>query len=209
MQGYVQQSVNNVNQGVQYSQQQMSGQMNTFSGQNNQGTFINTSGNFINSITNNKKMLYGIIGGIVALIVIVVLFINFGDGGYNAIKGYMSGMKSFDAKKVAKYTHKGIIEMVYDDFDDYVDALEDQFETYEDNGYKVLSYEIDKDYDEYDEDEVEEFAEGMSYYDIDEDSVKKVRKYSVKVKTKSDGKTDISRVKIVVYKVDGKWYISD
>lgn len=143
----------------------------------------------------------------VAVVVIIVLFINFGDGGYNAIKCYMSRMKNFDAKKVAKYTPEEMIETIYDDVDDYIDALEDQFELYEDKDYKVLSYEIDKDYEKYDDDEIEDFAEKLKYYDIDEDSITEVREYSVKVKTEADGEKDTTRDEIVVYKADGKWYV--
>lgn len=143
---------------------------------------------------------------ITVVVVVVVLLLLFGKmlmPGYSVVNSYMNGMKKYNAEKIVKLYH----EDMYEDEDDEIDELEDRFDGYEDDDYKITGFKI-RECEKHSEDEVEELAETLeSYYDIDEKDVTAARTYYVKYTYDEDGDKGLSYRSVTVVKIDGKWYL--
>lgn len=182
----------------------------------NANTLVNNAkdgvNNFVGKLKSGDKqsLIIAIAAGVVALLflIIVAFFaINLLDPAKGVVNKYMTGMKKFDAEKIAKLYPEELIEKRYDDLDELVDSLEETFEEFEDDDYSVTSYKI-REYEKLSEDELEELAETLeSSYDIDEDDLKEARKYFVFVKTDEDGEKNFAYRTVTVIKVKNKWYL--
>jgi len=161
----------------------------------------------IEKLKTNKPMMIGAIAGVAVVAVLVIaLGASLLNPSKSVVSKYMSGMKSFNAEKIAKLYDDALIEAQYDgDRDDLVDSLEDQFEEYEDEDYKITGYKI-RECENYSEDELEDLAEDLEeYYDIDEKDVKAAKKYFVRVNVDEDGEKNIRYNSVTVIKIKNKW----
>lgn len=158
------------------------------------------------NIKTDKRLIAGTVG-VVAVVVLLILLL-FVNPSKSVVKKYAEAMLDYDAKEIVSITHEDMIDYFEDLTDkDYKDMLKDSFDLLKDSGYKYKEYEIDSDYKKYDKDDVEDIAEEWDdSYGIDEKSVKAVRRYTVKFKVSKDGKRDTKKMKILVAKIDGKWY---
>lgn len=158
------------------------------------------------NIKTDKRLIGGTVG-VVAVVVLLILLL-FVNPSKSVVKKYAEAMLDYDAKEIVSITHEDMIDYFEDlTGKDYKDMLKDNFELLKDSGYKYKEYEIDNDYKKYDKDDVEDIAEEWDdNYGIDEKSVKAVRRYTVKFKVSKDGKRDTKKMKILVTKIDGKWY---
>lgn len=158
------------------------------------------------NIKTDKRLIGGTVG-VVAVVVLLILLL-FVNPSKSVVKKYAEAMLDYDAKEIVSITHEDMIDYFEDlTGKDYKDMLKDNFELLKDSGYKYKEYEIDNDYKKYDKDDVEDIAEEWDdNYGIDEKSVKAVRRYTVKFKVSKDGKRDTKKMKILVAKIDGKWY---
>ncbi len=158
------------------------------------------------NIKTDKRLIGGTVG-VVAVVVLLILLLCV-NPSKSVVKKYAEAMLDYDAKEIVSITHEDMIDYFEDLTDkDYKDMLKDSFEMLKDAGYKYKEYEIDNDYKKYDKDDVEDIAEEWDDdYGIDEKSVKAVRRYTVKFKVSMDGKRETKKVKILVAKIDGKWY---
>ena len=182
----------------------------------NANTLVNNAkdgvNNFVGKLKSGDKqsLIIAIAAGVVALLFLIIvafLAINLLDPAKGVVNKYMTGMKKFDAEKIARLYPEELIEKRYDDLDELVDSLEETFEEFEDDDYSVTSYKI-REYEKLSEDELEELAETLeSSYDIDEDDLKEARKYFVFVKTDEDGEKNLSYRTVTVIKVKNKWYL--
>ena len=168
--------------------------------------------NFVGKLKSGdkKSLIIAIVAGVVVLLFLIIvafLAINLLDPAKGVVNKYMTGMKKFDAEKIARLYPEELIEKRYDDLDELVDSLEETFEEFEDDDYSVTSYKI-REYEKLSEDELEELAETLeSSYDIDEDDLKEARKYFVFVKTDEDGEKNLAYRTVTVIKVKNKWYL--
>lgn len=175
------------------------------------GNLANNAKAGVNTYVEKMKNDKGVLVVTIVVAVLVVLVLVFGvskllNPSYNVVNKYMSGMKNYNAEKVAKLYHEDLIEAKYDgEVDDLIDALEDQFEEFEDEDYKITGYKI-RECEKYSEDELEDLASDLEeYYDIDEDDVKAARKYFVRYNTDEDGEKNINYRSVVVVKIGNKW----
>lgn len=163
--------------------------------------------NLIGKVKGDKKnMVIAIVAVVVVALVLVMGGANFLSPSASIVNKYMSGMKSGNAKKIAKLYHKDIIENRYDgDIDDLIDELEEEFEEQEDEDYKILSYKV-RECEKFSEDELEDLAETFeTLFDIDEDDIKAARKYFVRVTVDNDGEKNIGYQSVTVVKIGNKW----
>ena len=163
--------------------------------------------NYVEKMKNDKGVM--VVTIVVAVLVVLVLVFGLSkllNPSYNVVNKYMSGMKNANAEKVAKLYHEDLIEAKYDgEIDDLIDSIEEQFEEFEDEDYKITGYKI-RECEKYSEDELEELAEDLQeYYDIDEDEVKAARKYYVRYNTDEDGEKNLNYRSVVVVKIGNKW----
>lgn len=182
----------------------------------NANTLVNNAkdgvNNFVGKLKSGDKqsLIIAIAAGVVALLFLIIvafLAINLLDPAKGVVNKYMTGMKKFDAEKIARLYPEELIEKRYDDLDELVDSLEETFEEFEDDDYSVTSYKI-REYEKLSEDELEDLAETLeSSYDIDEDDLKEARKYFVFVKTDEDGEKNLAYRTVTVIKVKNKWYL--
>ncbi len=156
---------------------------------------------YVQKVKTDKK--YMVITAVVVVVVLLLLFGKMLMPGYGVVNSYMNGMKKFNAEKIVKLYHKDM----YEDEDDEIDELEERFEGYEDDDYKITGFKI-RECEVYSKDEVEDLAETLeSYYDIDEDDVQAVRTYYVKYTYDEDGDKGLSYRSVTVVKIEGKWYL--
>lgn len=167
-----------------------------------------------NKIQNDKNLQKMIIGVLVAIIVLLVLFKFIMPSPKSVLKTYCSGVKSFNANKIVKTYHPDFLKKMDEYAEDYMDAdsfkdyLKEQLKDQKDEDYKVLSYDIDWDYDKLDKDEVEERADEIEdAYDIDAKKIKAIREYKVKFKVSEDGDKETNKETITLVKVGFRWYI--
>ena len=161
----------------------------------------------VDKLKTNKPLMIGVSAGIaVVAVLVIVLVASLLNPSKTVVSKYMSGMKSFNAEKIAKLYSEEILEAQYDgDIDDLVDSLEEQFEEYEDEDYKITGYKI-RECENYSEDELEDLAESLDeYYDIDEKDVKAAKKYFVRVNVDEDGEKNIRYNSVTVIKIKNKW----
>ena len=161
----------------------------------------------VDKLKTNKPLMIGAIAGVaVVAVLVIVLVASLLNPSKTVVSKYMSGMKSFNAEKIAKLYSEEILEAQYDgDIDDLVDSLEEQFEEYEDEDYKITGYKI-RECENYSEDELEDLAESLDeYYDIDEKDVKAAKKYFVRVNVDEDGEKNIRYNSVTVIKIKNKW----
>ena len=165
------------------------------------GKAKNWATDYVQKVKTDKKCMV-----ITAVVVVVVLLLLFGKmlmPGYGVVNSYMNGMKKFNAEKIVKLYH----EDMYEDEDDEIDELEDRFDEYEDDDYKITGFKI-RECEKHSEDEVEDLAETLeSYYDIDEKDVTAARTYYVKYTYDEDGDKGLSYRSVTVVKIEGKWYL--
>ncbi len=157
------------------------------------------------NIKTDKKLQIGT--GIVVLVLVLFLLLGLMNPSKSVAKKYAEAMLDYDAKAMVKLTHEDMIDYYDDMFDDYEEMLEEGFEELEDEDIEYKSYTIDGDYKKYDDKDLRKFAKQLdTIYDIDRDSVKEVRRYTIKFKIDNDGDKDTEKEKVLVAKIDGKWY---
>ena len=165
--------------------------------------------NFVEKVKGDKALLAVCCAA--AVVVVVVLFIILSNtvfnGSKNVVKQYAGGMVKMNAKKVCKAYPKELIEFAFDDIDECVDTLEEQFDNMKDEDIKYKGYEITNK-KVLDKDDVEDYAEKLEdLYDIPEKKLKKVVRYSVNVDAK--GSDNDEKLYIFAGKIGGKWYVID
>lgn len=158
-----------------------------------------------NNIKTDKRLWAGTAGVVVVIILLIaLLFVNPSKG---VVKKYAEAMMDYDAEAIVKITHKEVIDFYDDMFDDYEDFLEDSFADLEDEDTVYKEYEIESDYKVLNKNKTEDYAEAWDdAYGIDEDSVKEIRRYTVKFKVSYDGERETVKEKVLVAKIGGKWY---
>lgn len=156
---------------------------------------------YVQKVKTDKK--YMVVTVVIVVILFVLLFGKMLMPGYGVVNSYMNGMKKFNAEKIVKLYHEDMVE----DEDDAIDELEDRFDDYEDDDYKIKGFKI-RESEKYSEDELEELAEMLDkYYEIDEDDVKAARTYYVRYTYDEDGDKGLSYRGVTVVKIKGKWYL--
>lgn len=188
-------------------------------------------------IMNNKTMLFGIIGGVaIVLIVLIILFCS-GGGADGVVKDYYKAIQKEDPKKFVSMVPKDIMkdldkeagvdkddvidcaeEYIDDTYDKYFyDALEDRYEGYkEGDKIKVIvldSVKLDKKSDLYD-DVIDDIEDSMDDYEdyIDDMKFKNfdVKKISSVMYIDYKIINDTSYTsRFTVFKYKGDWYSWD
>lgn len=157
------------------------------------------------NIKTDKKLWAGSAGVVVVIILLIALL--FANPSKGVVKKYAEAMMDSDAEAIVKITHKEVIDFYDDMFDDYEDFLKDSFSELEDEDTVYKEYEIESDYKVLNKNKTEDYAEAWDdAYGIDEDSVKEIRRYTVKFKVSYDGERETVKEKVLVAKIGGKWY---
>ena len=136
------------------------------------------------NIKTDKKLWIGT--AVVALVVVLLLVSLMGGSGKGAAKKYANAMVKGDAKALMSVLHEDFVEsfddiLEYGDYDDLEEMWEEAFESREDEDIEYKGYEITDVKKDYDRDDIEDVAEYLNdAYDIDEDSVKNVVRYTIK-----------------------------
>ena len=172
---------------------------------NNAKSGVNT---YIEKLKTDKGVLIGtIVGAVLIFVLLVIVGSKLLNPSYNVVNKYMNGMKKFNAEKIAKLYNEEMLEKRYDDVDEFIEYLEENFEELEDDDYKIDSFKI-REAEKYSEDELEDLAETLDeYYGIDEDEVKAAKKYWVRSNLDEDGEKNIEYESVVVVKIGNKWYL--
>lgn len=162
------------------------------------------------NIKTDKKLWIGT--AVVALVVILLLVSLMGGSGKGAAKKYANAMVKGDAEAMMSVFHEDYVEAMedyleYTDYDDVEEMLEASFEEREDEDIEYKSYEITDVKKDYDKDDIEDVAEYLNEaYDIDEDSVKNVVRYTIKFEYEVDGDDETEKEKAFFVKIGSKWY---
>ena len=166
------------------------------------GSFITY---YKNNIKTDKRLIIGT--ALIMIIVICLFALLMIDRSKIVADKFAKGMVNGDAKLFLDLYHEEYIDKIEDwqeeDFEDYLEKFfDEEFENYE-----IESYEITK-VKEADEDDLEDIAEYLDeYYDIEEDSVKAMKTYTIKFIIDYDGDEEKEKIKLPVVKIDGKWFV--
>ncbi|MGM9834413.1 MAG: hypothetical protein ACI31M_01375 [Bacilli bacterium] len=168
---------------------------------------------FVEKFKNDSKVKNATIAVIAGIVLLIVLKLVLLPSPESILKKYCDGMKSRNADKVISTFNKKMLK-VYDedaedsDYDDYEELLEEYYDKQKDNDFKIKSFEIDKDYEKLDKDELEEMADYIEdEFDIKASKVKAAREYTVKFKVDNDGDKDTQKIDIGLVKIGMKWYV--
>lgn len=160
---------------------------------------------YFKNIKTDKRLIGGTAA--VVLVIVLLLMLLLINPSKSVVKTYAEALVKYDSEQYVSILHEDWVDEAYGDEDDAIDSLEEMFDYYGEEDIVYKSYEIDSDYKKYDEDDLEDYAEYLDeYFGIKEKSVKAIRRYTVKFKIKEDGKYDTKKVKVLVAKIDGKWY---
>ncbi len=152
--------------------------------------------------TVDKKVLYAVIAVVVVLLFVLLL----GSSGSKGVaKKYAKYYVKGDHRKIAELIQDNIEEKSFDG--DAKDHFKEVFEGLEDEDVDIKSYKILDSY-KYNKDKLEDFKESCDkLYGIDEDDIKGVHQYLIKLKAKVDGEPDVEYKTLIVFKVENKWYV--
>lgn len=159
----------------------------------------------IEKAKSDKKVLIGIIAGIVAVIVIIVVAVMLlGGGAKNTAKSYLNAVKNCNGSKMVELLPKGVFE----DSDEKKDAKEEFTDSCKDSkedGKKLVSFKILY-VDSYDKKEKEDYIDGLTdINDFDPEKIKDVKVVYYKAIYKEDGEKTTQRSSMRVFKYKGKW----
>lgn len=167
------------------------------------GKAKNVAGDLVSKVKSDKKLLIGAgVAAVVVLILIFVLGIKMIDPAAGVAKKYWKAYIKEDADKIVTLIH----EDMYEDEDDVIEELEDEFDQNEDYDIEYKKVKVVETI-KYTEDQLEDLAETLEYYDIDEDDVKAAKRIWFRVVGEVDGEKSISYESKLVVKIEGKWYI--
>ena len=160
------------------------------------------------NIKTDKKLWIGT--AVVALVVVLLLVSLMGGSGKSVVKKYAKAMMNGDTETMLKIRHEDYLNKLEDYYDDAEAYYDEMFEELEDSDTEIKGYEITDVKKDYDKDDIEDVAEMLDeYYDIDEDSVKNMVRYTIKWDLEIDGDDETEKEKVLVIKIDGKWYLFD
>lgn len=164
----------------------------------------------INSYTEKLKTDKKVLGISIAVVVILLLVIcslYLNGGSKGVVKSFSQAFVKSDTKKIVKLMHKNYLDAYEDMGFDIEDTLDDTFDDYDNEDFKVLSYEI-VDSDKVEKSDLEDLAEDLEdNCDIDEKNVKAAVVYTIKFKVNDDGDKDTMKKDVTAVKIKGKWYI--
>ena len=158
----------------------------------------------------NNTKLFIIIGCVVFFVLgLVAAFASPGVDGI--VKKYADACVDFDGKKIASLLHPKYIEYIEENMDDEYktvgDALNAVFEDAEDE-LEIKSYKIDEEVKDYTEEELALIAAAMkTTFDIEVESVKAVKEYSIEFTGIHEGEEETEDVELLMIQVDNKWYV--
>lgn len=166
--------------------------------------------NFLEKLKTNKKT--AIITVVVLLLVIFLLVPAMKpifSPSYGVVNRYMSGLKKHNSEKVLKTLNTDLLGVK--DEDDYIDALDKKFKDLDKNDKEISKYKV-RDCYKYNKEQVKDFGkliERTTDDDIDRRDIKSVKKYYVRVNTKTEDGKGLAYKTIIAYKCEGKWYVID
>lgn len=167
------------------------------------GKAKNVAGDLVSKVKSDKRLLIGAgAAAVVVLILIFVLGIKMLEPGTGVAKKYWKAYMKEDADKIVSLIH----EDMYEDEDDVVEDLEDEFDQNEEYDIEYKKAKVVETI-KYTEDQLEDLAKTLEYYDIDEDDVKAAKRVWFRVVAEVDGEKSVSYESKVVVKIEGKWYI--
>ena len=180
----------------------------------------------IKGLTKNKPLFFGIIGGVAALVLAIILLTTLlgGQSSQSSWKGALNSafnaLKNFDAEKAVDLAYpskvlKALKEdgMSKSDIKKQVNSNYKSMKNYMDSDYKKawksMSYKI-VEVEDMDEDEIEDINDTYSRrYDTPDNYVKAGKVVTIEVKLKIDGEYENEETEITLIKCDGKWYVYD
>ena len=158
--------------------------------------------NFVEKVKGDKNLLIACC--VCAFVVLVILCsCIFCDGSKGAAKDMSKALVKLNAKKFCKTINKDIVNEVYDGVDECIDKIGESWEeTDEDDKPSKYKFISDK---KLKKDDVEDIAEKLEDFGIDEDRVKKVVRYKVSF----DAKGNDNDMDLYIYtaKIKGHWSV--
>lgn len=166
--------------------------------------------------TNGKKMNLPIIIGIAVVAVILLFVLLSPSGPEGVLNKYGNAIVNFDGAKLVDVIHPKMKEMIQESLDeaeneDYK-TVEDLFkyilDESKDEGLEIKSFEVDKDFEEIEGDDLKEVAEDLKEdFDIDKDDVKAAREYTLTFEGGYDGELEEEEANVLIVQVGSNWYI--
>ena len=175
-------------------------------------------GGFFKRIWANKKLSYGIIGGVALIIVLGIVLTIVNATGYKSALNNFVDLMNGDANKIEKVMPKGywdymdeeygkelddLVDDFKDNYDDMMDDLKDDF------GRKIkYSYAIEE-ATKVDKDDVKDMAEALAdqYEFIDEDDVKAAYEVEIELSIKGTKDDDSQDMDVMCVKIGSSWYL--
>jgi len=142
---------------------------------------------------------------------VLIYYLNTNIIFYNSklcLNTYASSMVKYNSKNIAKTYHPNYKDFMIKSYKkDIEDIIDDTFIILKDKDYKVLSYKIIEK-EKYNNKQLIKYAENLEKkYDIEEENVKKVIKYTIRYKIVNNGKKETSTVNVYTVKIKFRWYI--
>ena len=163
-------------------------------------------GNYVEKLKTDKKVL-GISIAVIVILLLVICSLYLNGGSKGVVKSFSQAFVKSDTKKIVKLMHKNYLDAYEDMGFDIEDTLDDTFDDYDNEDFKVLSYEI-VDSDKVEKSDLEDLAEDLEdNCDIDEKNFKAAVVYTIKFKVNDDGDKDTMKKDVTAVKIKGKWYI--
>lgn len=171
----------------------------------------------------SKPLLFGIIGGVAAVALAIILLTTLLGGQHTwkgALNSAFNAVKNFDAEKTVDLAYPGKVLKALKEDDTSKSDLKKQIassyksmKNYMDSDYKKawksMSYKI-VEVEDMDEDEIEDINDAYSRrYDTPDNYVKAGKVVTIEVKLKIDGEYETTETEITMIKCEGKWYVYD
>lgn len=150
---------------------------------------------------NNKKLIIMISAIAAALLIIIVAIMMLLPGPKSVVNKFANGYKSMNSTKVLSTLHPKIKS-------EDADEIKEMFKDMKSEKLKIKKIVVNNDYEKIDDDELEYLTEYLEReYDIEEKSIKEVRKYDLEMTYSEDGEQDETEWSVYVAKIGMKWYV--
>lgn len=165
-------------------------------------------------IMNSKYFIPAVAAAAALLVIVLFVTLLGGNAKVAPVKRYF---KSFATENVDKYLSafpKKYIEKQEDENDDLEDEIEDLLEMFneyaeEEYGDRIRIKIKVTDKDKFDEDDLDDLRDRMkSYYDLSKSKITQAWELEVEVTIKGSEDKDTEDTDFIVFKYDGKWYLS-
>lgn len=157
---------------------------------------------------NEKKLIIFIMLVVIAIVIIIFGISMIFGGAKSVVNDYAKGMKNFDSKLIVNLYMDEMIKESYNSKDDMIEEYDSIFSDMKDSYYEIIKYTVKSDYKLYEDNELDYQIDQLEeYYKISPKDVKEIRRYTINFECNYDGELKDVENKVIVAKINNKWYL--